>query len=111
MGDDKRRYDGLVREFRKIMFGLCCALGALGGLWTAIWSSPEPKHPGHIGQELSEMLKPMLVHFGIGFGIGLAAGLLLCLTLLRPRDPDAVSRRARASSAPARPPSRTPSPS
>jgi hypothetical protein len=85
MGDEQKRFEGILREFRKIMFGLCCALGALGGVWTGIWDSPELDHPGSIGEDLSNMMKPMLVHFGIGLGAGVALGLALCLTVLKPR--------------------------
>jgi hypothetical protein len=81
----KRRFDGVLRELRKIVFGGCCALGALAGLWTGIWASPELDRPGGIGDDLSSMLKPMLAHFGVGLGAGIALGLAICLTLLKPR--------------------------
>jgi hypothetical protein len=74
-----------MRELRKVVFGACCGLGALGGLWTGIWASPELDHPGSIGDDLASMLKPMLAHFGAGLGAGVAVGLVICLTLLKPR--------------------------
>jgi hypothetical protein len=81
----KRRFEGFLRELRKLVFGACCALGALAGLWTGIWASPELDQRGSIGDDLSSMMKPMLAHFGVGLAAGLALGLALCLTLLKPR--------------------------
>jgi hypothetical protein len=82
-----RRFDGLLRELRKLVFGACCALGALGGLWTGIWANAEIPAGGSLFGDLGDMLKPMLAHFGVGLGVGVAAGLLICLTVLKPRRP------------------------
>ena len=82
---EERRLDGVMRELGKLVFGICCALGALGGLWTGIWTSAELESRGNLGDDLVTMLKPMLAHFGIGLGAGVAVGLALCLTLLKPR--------------------------
>jgi hypothetical protein len=83
----KQRWERLLREFRKLVFGTCCALGALGGLWTGIWTNAEPQPRGDIGDDLVRLFKPMLAHFGVGLGIGVALGLAICLTVLRPRSP------------------------
>jgi hypothetical protein len=82
----ERRFDGLLRELRKLVFGVCCALGALGGLWTGIWANAEVPAGGSLIADLGDMLKPMLAHFGAGLGAGVAAGLVICLTVLKPRS-------------------------
>ena len=41
-----------MRELRKVVFGACCGLGALGGVWTGIWASPELDRRGSIGEDL-----------------------------------------------------------
>jgi hypothetical protein len=81
----ERRFDRFLRELRKLVFGACCALGALGGLWTGIWTSAEVDGGGNLLDDLGGMLKPMLAHFGVGLGVGVATGLAICLTLLKPR--------------------------
>jgi hypothetical protein len=78
-------WDRFLRELRKLVFGTCCALGGLGGVWTGIWRSPELHAQGGLLDELWSTLKPMLVYFGGGLAIGIALGLLICLTVLKPR--------------------------
>jgi hypothetical protein len=79
------RWNGILRELRKLVFGTCCSLGALIGLWTGIWSSPDLDPQGSLGDHLTGMAKPMLAHFGVGLGVGITVGLAVCLTLLKPR--------------------------
>src|SRR5688500_7620923 len=103
-------WDRFLRELRKLVFGACCALGGLGGMWTGIWRSPELQAHGGLLDELWSTLKPMLVYFGGGLALGIAVGLLICLTLLKPRPrpespphsaKDAPSIASRSRSAPA----------
>jgi hypothetical protein len=88
----RRRWEAVLRELRKLVFGACCAGGALIGLWTGIWTNAEVHARGGLDDELVTMLKPTLAHFGVGLGAGVALGLAICLTVLRPR------RRAEAES-------------
>ena len=81
----ERRWEGLLRELRKLVFGACCATGALVGLWTGIWTNAELDARGNLGDELLTMSKPMLAHFGAGLGVGVAVGLAICLSILKPR--------------------------
>ena len=78
-------WDRFLRELRKLVFGACCAIGGLAGMWTGIWRSPELGERGSLLDELWSTLKPMLAYFGGGLAIGIAVGLLICLTLLKPR--------------------------
>jgi hypothetical protein len=103
-------WDRFLRELRKLVFGACCAIGGLAGMWTGIWRSPELDARGGLLDELWSTLKPMLAYFGGGLAIGIAIGLLICLTLLKPRarsapEPqsprDAPSIASRSRSAPA----------
>ncbi len=70
----------LRRELRKLVFGLCCAIGGLAGLWWAILTVPPGRGP-------AEVIGPVAAHFGAGFGAGVAIGLLACLTALRSDRP------------------------
>ena len=81
----KGRWDRILRELRKLVFGACCAIGGLAGMWTGIWRSPELDAGGGVFDELASTLKPMLPYFGGGLGLGIAVGQLICLTLLKPR--------------------------
>jgi hypothetical protein len=81
----RTRWDIVLYELRKLVFGACCALGGLAGLWLAIWTIPEPKQKTDLGADLSRLLHPVLVHLGIGLAAGTALGLLICLTALKPR--------------------------
>jgi hypothetical protein len=81
----RSRWEGLLRELRKLVFGACCAAGALAGLWSGIWTGAEVDATGHLGDDLVSMLKPMLAYFGVGLGLGVLVGLALCVTLLKPR--------------------------
>jgi hypothetical protein len=85
----ERFWDRFLRELRKLVFGACCAVGGLVGVWTGIWRSPELHAHGGLLDELWSTLKPMLVYYGVGMGIGIAVGLLICLTLLKPRTQQA----------------------
>ena len=78
-------WDRFLRELRKLVFGACCALGGLIGMWTGIWRSPELEARGGLLDELWSTLKPMFAYFGGGLALGIALGLLICLTLLKPR--------------------------
>jgi hypothetical protein len=66
----------LRRELAKLLFGLCCALGGLAGLWLAIVAVTP-------GQELAEIARTAGLRFGVCFGVGSAAGLLLAVPLRR----------------------------
>ena len=54
------RWDRILRELRKLVFGACCAIGGLAGMWTGIWRSPELDAQGGVFDELASTLKPML---------------------------------------------------
>jgi hypothetical protein len=82
---DARRRDSILRDLRKLVLGICCATGALAGVWSAIWTGPMLERRDDLAGELAEILKPVLTHLGVGLGAGAAAGLLVCLTVLRPR--------------------------
>jgi hypothetical protein len=74
----------MMREVRKLVFGTFCAIGGLGGLWFAMWTTEGPDRPGDPVADLVRMLEPLLARFGIGLAAGVAAGLAFCLTVLRP---------------------------
>jgi ABC-type nitrate/sulfonate/bicarbonate transport system permease component len=80
----------MLRELRKLVFGACCAAGALIGIWTSIWANLETEAHRDLGDQLVRMLKPTLAHFGVGLGIGVAVGLGICLTVLKPRSAEAA---------------------
>jgi hypothetical protein len=81
----RTRWQTFLRELRKLVFGACCALGGLAGLWVAMWSVPEPQQKTDLGSDLSRIAHPVLVHLGIGLAAGTSIGLLICLTALKPR--------------------------
>ena len=93
-----RRWEGVLRELRKLVFGACCAAGGLIGIWTGIWNSAEVGGHGDLGEDLIAMLKPTLAHFGVGLGAGVAVGLAVCLTVLKPRPPAEAESPGSASS-------------
>ena len=66
----------LRRELGRLLFGLCCALGGLAGLWWTIVTLPP-------GQEPAAALRAIAAHFGAGFGAGIVLGLLLATALRR----------------------------
>jgi hypothetical protein len=74
-----------MREFRKLLFGLCCSLGGLTGLWWAITTTPPQPQGDHALQQLGAITGPVLIRFGSGFGAGIALGLVFCLIALKPR--------------------------
>jgi hypothetical protein len=81
----RTRWETFLHELRKLVFGACCAVGGLAGIWIAMWSTPEPDPKSDLGEELSRLAHPVLVHLGIGLAAGTALGLLICLTALKPR--------------------------
>jgi hypothetical protein len=83
----RSRWEAFLRELRKLVFGACCALGGLAGVWSAMAGVPQLEPGSSLGDELLTTLQPMLARFGIGLAAGTAAGLVLVLTLLRPRRP------------------------
>jgi len=66
----------LRRELAKLLFGLCCALGGLAGLWLAIVAVTP-------GQDFAEIAPAVAARFGAGFGGGAALGLLVAAPLRR----------------------------
>jgi hypothetical protein len=82
---DERRRDVILHETRKLVFGACCAIGGLAGLWSAVWSAPQPEPRGALGADLANMVQPVLAHFGAGLAAGTVLGLALLLTVLKPR--------------------------
>ena len=69
----------LRRELAKLLFGLCCALGGLAGLWWAITTAPPRLEP-------ADVLHAVAVNFGTGFGAGVAIGMLLAGAVVRGRE-------------------------
>src|SRR3954471_2423907 len=97
----RTRWDMFLRELRKLVFGACCALGGLAGLWVAMWSIPEPEHRSNfkaadLGAALSRVSPTVPGDPGIGLAGGIGLGLLICLTALKPRSEagDAAGRRS-----------------
>jgi hypothetical protein len=82
---EKRRWDTILHELRKLVFGASCAIGGLAGLWWAMWGTAELEPRGSLGADLLGTLQPVLGRFGIGLAIGVAFGLLVCSTALKPR--------------------------
>ena len=74
-----------MQELRKLVFGLCCSLGGLAGLWWAIATTPEQPQGEHALEQLGGVTGPVLLHFGAGFTAGVAIGLISCLAVLKPR--------------------------
>ena len=74
-----------MRELRKFLFGLCCSLGGLAGLWWAIATTPAEAQGEHTLEQLSAITQPVLFRFGAGLAAGIALGLVFCLVALKPR--------------------------
>lgn len=74
-----------MRELRKFLFGLCCSLGGLAGLWWAITTTPAEAQGEHALAQLGAITQPVLLRFGAGLTAGIALGLVFCLVALKPR--------------------------
>ena len=74
-----------MRELRKFLFGLCCSVGGLAGMWWAITTTPPQAQGDHALEQLSAITEPVLIRFGAGFATGLAVGLVFCLVALKAR--------------------------
>ena len=71
---------------RRLLFGACCSLGGLGGLWTAIWSLPVDEPQGPLGADLARLAQPVLERFGVGLACGAAIAFGIVVAGRLPRE-------------------------